>query len=279
MSLGRLNFMFLQRHCPPGATVLGVIIATDGTMMTDGTGNQKALIGFLTITVINSFLRTKGSYHGYVAVGFFPIPDFSPKDGSNVPSEIVTLLRARLQHQCLDKILRNVKICAEDGEMMQDPHGNWRFCFTPAFGYTVDLEEANRLVGVQKNVSHVSLEFLGDTACPALETLRTTKFILHNMAEAAEAVDPWDIPAFMEECHKRNLLGIHRPFYRNWSFAEIWRIFILDVLHTIHKGFRDHDWEWLCKALGGADETNCQLCLFQPIIGRRWFKKSVRTKA
>jgi hypothetical protein len=267
--------MPLQGHYPPGATVLGVINASDATLLTVGTGNQKAHLAWLTITAINSYLRTKGSYHGYVPFGFFPIPDFLPKDGRDIPSDVVTLLRSRIHHQCLDKILRNVKICAKAGEMMQDPYGNWRFCFTPAFGYTVDLEEANHLVGIQRNVSHVTMASPRDIGSPTIADFRTTKLMLEHIAATTKAVDPWDIAAFMEESHKRNILGVHRPFYRDWFFAEIWRMFILDVLHTIHKGFRDHDWEWLCKALKGYAEANRRLCLFQPIVGRRWFKKGV----
>jgi hypothetical protein len=51
-------------------------------------------------------------------------------------------------HECLDYILKPLKIAAQVGILMSDPISNLRHCFTPLAAYIVDTPESAMVAGV-----------------------------------------------------------------------------------------------------------------------------------
>lgn len=66
------------------------------------------------------------------------------------------LLSNCLTHECLNFILKPLKICASIGIMMSDPLGNLWYTFTPCAAYMADTQEAIMLSRVASKTSHLT---------------------------------------------------------------------------------------------------------------------------
>ena len=69
--------MTSQDRLPDGATIVGVIAASDKTHVTTGTGGLHILPLFLTISNIFSEVRQKATAHAWCCAAFIPIPKFN----------------------------------------------------------------------------------------------------------------------------------------------------------------------------------------------------------
>ncbi|KAG1741923.1 hypothetical protein EDD22DRAFT_982197 [Suillus occidentalis] len=97
----------MQSQLPDGATLLGVILSSDKTNITNMTGGRASSCAFLLTALL-------------------PIAEFL-----HPVKRMQSVLEARLVHQCLDIVLEPLKQAAHIGRMMSDPFGNLRYCFTP----------------------------------------------------------------------------------------------------------------------------------------------------
>ncbi|EGO00288.1 hypothetical protein SERLA73DRAFT_38065, partial [Serpula lacrymans var. lacrymans S7.3] len=120
---------------PVGATLVGIIGASDKTMVTRGTGGLEMHPIFFTIGNINSQVRMKATSHAWICAGFLPIPKF------NRNSDIATLL----------------KDCARNGAFFTDPFGQVQHTYTPLVVWIADLPEQQLIACVAKNSSPVTL--------------------------------------------------------------------------------------------------------------------------
>ena len=73
----------------------------------------------------------------FVPIAFLPITEFIHSH-----SQMKSVLRDHLYHQCLDIMLEPLNIAAHIGVMLSDPLGNNRYCFTPLASCIVDTPEA-----------------------------------------------------------------------------------------------------------------------------------------
>jgi hypothetical protein len=145
----------------PGGTVLGVILSSDKTQLSVGTGNQSLHPLYLSIANIKSEVRCKQSFHSYVLLGLLPLPEFKYLRFKDLKS----LLNAQIHHYCLDYILAPLKETTRTGAYLRDPLGRIRRCHTPLAAYTVDLPEAQQIACVMRNASPVTVaqeKTLGD---------------------------------------------------------------------------------------------------------------------
>ncbi|KAJ6461670.1 hypothetical protein C8R45DRAFT_841979 [Mycena sanguinolenta] len=221
----------IQKQLPEGATVLGTVLSTDKTQLTSMTGNRQAHPLLISLADLDMEFRTKASHHAFVLLALLPIAKFLEKN-----KEIVGVLNNRLFHAIMDFILAPLKKTAEVGQMMRDPLGWRRFCFTPLAGYILDTPES------------------------CLETLK-----LH----------PWnDLPRYIKEAKKIGLNGVHRPFWRNWPLAEPHIFLNPEMLHHWLKMFWDHLCKWCILAVG-AEEIDFRFSVLRPHTGMRHFKEGI----
>ena len=62
---------------PQGATLVGVMLASDKTNLSVGTGNQKAHPVYLSIGNIHSDICNKSTNHALVLLALLPMPEFT----------------------------------------------------------------------------------------------------------------------------------------------------------------------------------------------------------
>ncbi|KAG6371382.1 hypothetical protein JVT61DRAFT_9598 [Boletus reticuloceps] len=142
----------MQLQIPAGGTLCGVILSSDKTNITKIYGGRVAHPMLISLANINMSVMNKGSLHGFLLLALLPIAQFTyPK------KRIQSVLSARLFHQCLDIIIDPLKKAATISQMMSDPLGNLRYCFTPLVSCIVDTPEAAMMGCVRGLTSDLSL--------------------------------------------------------------------------------------------------------------------------
>ncbi|KAG2090007.1 uncharacterized protein F5147DRAFT_748281 [Suillus discolor] len=106
----------MQSQLPEGATLLGVILSSDKTNITNMTGGRVAHPLLISLANIKMATRNKASSHAFLLTALLPIAEFL-----HPVKWLQSVLEARLVHQCLDVILEPLKQAACIRRMMSDP--------------------------------------------------------------------------------------------------------------------------------------------------------------
>ncbi|KIK17897.1 hypothetical protein PISMIDRAFT_110561 [Pisolithus microcarpus 441] len=138
-------------NLPEGGTLLGIVLSLDKTNISIMSGNCMAHPLLLSLANIATDIHSKGSLHGHLLLALLPVPSFIHRK-----SRICSLLSDRLFHHCLDLILTPLKIAATIGVMMNDLHGNLRYCYMPLVGYIADMPEQSLLACTSPRTSSMS---------------------------------------------------------------------------------------------------------------------------
>ena len=245
-----------------------IILASDKTPVTGHSGGLEMHPVFLTIGNIQSDIRMQATSHAWRCVGFIPSPAIK------VHSDFKTLLLSRLFHWALNIITASLKEVAENGCMLADASGHSRKCYTPLVSYIADLPEQQLIACVSKNASPVTVAELPQFGDPTPAEPQTRDATLQQIKDLCAAIDPWDLAAFQKAAKLIKLLGVHRPFWRNWKFAEPSLFLTCEVLHTLHKFFYDHIVEW-CKFVTGSHTLDTRFMNLHQRISFRHFASGV----
>jgi len=97
---------------------------------------------------------------------------------------------------------------------------------------------------------------------------------LIQIGELCSRVDLWDLDAFQKAAKLCKLLGVHRPFWRNWRFANPLLFLTGEILHTCHKFFFNHILTW-CKALVRAHALDTHFKYLHQQVAVRYFSSDV----
>ncbi|KAG6907019.1 hypothetical protein DXG01_010888 [Tephrocybe rancida] len=217
--------------------------------------------------------RTKSSNHAYLLLALVPIPSFIYN--SKAKQDVVGVWEARLIHECLDFVVAPLKKAAEVGVMMNDPLGYRRYCFTPLAGYIVDTPESQLLAGVKGNTSSVTTASDHDFGDSFRHPPRTGTTTLRQLQAMEALIDPMDIVNYIYEAKARfRLLGVHKPFWRDWPLSDPTNFLTPEPLHHWHKAFWDHDVKWCIKAVGWK-EIDFRFHVLHPHTSYRHFKEGI----
>ncbi|KAF9220441.1 hypothetical protein BS17DRAFT_714483, partial [Gyrodon lividus] len=108
-----------QLQLPLGATLLGTILSSDKTNISNMTGGRCAHPLLISLANIKMAWRNKASSHAFLLTALLPIAKFV-----HPVERMLSVLSDCLMHQCLDIILEPLKQAAKFGCMMSDPLGN-----------------------------------------------------------------------------------------------------------------------------------------------------------
>jgi hypothetical protein len=142
---------YLQDALPNGATLLGVILSSDKTHITQ-VGNRQAHPLLISLANISADVRRKGSMNSYLLLALLPVPKFTHPN-----KRLRGILADRLLHQVISTVVKPLKKAAEPGCMMSDPLGNLKHCFTLLIAYITDTPEQHVIMCVTSNASAVSM--------------------------------------------------------------------------------------------------------------------------
>ena len=219
---------------------------------------------FMTISNIQSDVRMQATSHAWRCIAFIPTPNFK------VHPDFKTILLARLFHWSLNVVTAPLKEAARNGHTLVDTSGHIQTCYTPLVLYIADLPEQQLIAGVSKNTSPVTMADMSPFRESNLADPRTHDITLAQIKDLCGKVDPWDIIAFQKAAKAIKLLGVHRPFWRNWRFAEPSLFLSGEILHTRHKFFFDHPLNW-CKVMAGAHTLDTRFSNLHKCVSFRHF--------
>ncbi|KAI6010464.1 hypothetical protein EDC04DRAFT_2871206 [Pisolithus marmoratus] len=92
----------------------------------------------------------------------------------------------------------------------------------------------------------------------------------------ASKADPSDIEIYFRKAQKFCLNGVDKPFWHDIPLSCPSRLLTPEILHHIHKEFRDHNVKWCINALGSA-EIDFRFSVLQPVTGLCHFKEGIST--
>ncbi|KAG1734246.1 uncharacterized protein EDB91DRAFT_1238446 [Suillus paluster] len=106
----------MQFKLPEDSTLLGVILSSDKTNITNMTSRHITHPLLISLANIKMAVRNKASSHTFLLTALLPITEFL-----HPVKHMQGVLEAHLIHQCLDIILKPLKRAAHIGHMMSDP--------------------------------------------------------------------------------------------------------------------------------------------------------------
>ncbi|KAG1800627.1 hypothetical protein EV424DRAFT_1332034, partial [Suillus variegatus] len=251
----------MQSALPRGATLLRTILSSDKTNISTMTGDRVAHPLLVSLANIRMSTQLKSSSNAFVLTALLPVPKFIHKNKC-----MRGVLEDRLIHECLDIVLRPLKLAAREGIMLSDPVGHSRYCFTPLVSYIVDTPEAMMLAAVGGKTSPVTTAMYKQFGDPFRHQPRTGATTLSQLDIARSKADPNDIEAFFREAQKFRLNGVNAPFWLDWLLSDPSHFLTPEFLHLIHREFYDHDAKWLICAVGHT-EIDFRFSVLQVITG------------
>lgn len=233
-----------------------------------GTGGRSSYPFLISIANIKKSVRMKAWTSAFMCAAYLPIAKFF------VDKETQGVLDKRLYHMAVDIVVQPLKRVAVQGQMMSDPCGLLRKCFTPLAAAIVDNPEQLLISGIASKNSPISVanfrEFGNATPC----ALRSGNMILNAIEALNSSVDPWDFPQYIKEAKKVKLNGVDLPFWRDWAFANPANFLTPDALHQWHKMVYDHVLRWL-RCIMGDNEIDFRLSIIHPRVGFRHFREGI----
>ncbi|KAG2096053.1 uncharacterized protein F5147DRAFT_818561 [Suillus discolor] len=261
----------MQSKLPVNSTLLGVILSSDKTNITNMTGGRIAHPLLISLANIKMAVQNKVSSHTFLLTALLPIADFL-----HPVKRMQGVLEARLIHQCLDIILEPLKQAARIRHMMSDPAGNLRYCFTPLASYIVDTPKAAMLACVRGKTSPLTMASYKQFGDAFQHPPHTAKLTFTQLKSIKSTCDAQDVEAFFAACEPYCLSGVVDPFWRDWQFADPNQFLTLEALHHWHHESYDHDVQW-CIRIVGAGEFDFRFSVLQPLVTFRHFKQGVST--
>ncbi|KAK7023105.1 hypothetical protein R3P38DRAFT_3317338 [Favolaschia claudopus] len=259
----------MQAALPMGRALLGVIGTSDKTNISVMNGDRVAHPFLVSLANIDTDVMLKASNHSFMMAALMPVPKFL------CPKEIRGLMERRLLHHCIDIVCAPLKAAAMDGHIMSTSSGQLVRAHTPLVAYIADAPEAADIACVKGQTSHLTTASYHTFGDPFRHPERTGDLTWNNILSVNSAVDPWDVAKYQKASKELRLSGVHLPFWRDWSLStNPSRFLTMEPLHTLHKGFFDHDFQWGRKIVGD-EEIDFRLSIIQPRIGFRHFKEGV----
>ena len=137
----------------PGTTILGIILATDCTHLTNFTGDKKIHTVYISLGNISKEVQKKHNAHAWLLLAKIPVAKFSKTSfsGSKTEQEAMPgILSQHLFHVCMKHVLTPLRVNQRSYYVVLSPDGNSRLCIAILMAWIADLEEELLIAGIMK---------------------------------------------------------------------------------------------------------------------------------
>src|SRR5258708_7904378 len=265
---------FIKACLANGTTILGIIIVSDRTHLTNFTGDKKMHTVYLSIGNISKDVRQKHNSCAWLLVSKIPISKFlkTQFSGPKTKQEAMPgILSHRLFHECMQQVLAPLRLDQRQYYVVPSPDGNSRLCMAVLMAWIADLEEQLLILGVQNlscpvctAVYHNLAENDGCGVCTGEATISALKEVQRRFPSAS-------LYEFKQQVKRlsKGLSGtIEEPCWAGLGIDP--SVFIKqDILHGLHKFIWDHPGKWL-KKLIGENEIDHHFIVQPPIHTQRF---------
>ena len=239
----------------PEDSINGFFLASDDTHLTNFSGDKKMHPVLITSSHISKSVRAKPSRCGFMLMVRIPDCKFA-KTEFDTASEAKTMpgiLNAMLFHKCMKIALKPMETMHKKAVEMVDSLGDVRNerCFMA--GYIGDLKE-HKIIGCLNNDDCdkclAEKHDLGDAHPCAPRTQQSILDKIHQVRAENPDASLWQ---FVQAAKAKRLFGVERPFWEDLPHVDICKAIATDVLHGLHKAFKDHTATWTTNIIGDIE--------------------------
>lgn len=232
------SLMDIKNTLPEGSTVVPVICASDGTHLTNFSGDKKAWPVYLTIGNITSETRNKPSNYAMVLLALLPVP---PKLGVGARADELRRQSQMALHKVLGDILDGLRSPGQSGELIPCADGFERLCYPILCAWIADHPEHAALLNINNHACprcEVDFKGLGGLQQGALR-------IQERYMEMAERYkmdtsDNTPVEYLVSKCIKT----MYNAF---WALprVNVYDLHKPDILHNLYLGLLKHMMGWV----------------------------------
>lgn len=253
--------------------MIPVLLGSDKTHLTVFAGDKHAWPLYMSVGNISSKVRNKPKWRAWALIAYIPIVKFD-----ETRTAVQTAYQARLFHQSLKRVLHPLVEAGLRGTRMIDSRGNQRLCFPRLAAYIADLPEQCLINITGPKVNPSTLARYHDLGDRIKHPARTREWILSEISTICETVDPDNVPAYIKAAKNHGLNGVHQPFWADLPGYEAEICLSPDILHGLHRFWRDHILDWVLEMVGSG-EVDKRLRALQPVVGMRHFHSGIHSLA
>jgi hypothetical protein len=243
----------------PQITVMPYILASDSTHLTNFSGDKKIKPLLITSGHIQQHVRAASSKRAYLCLAMIPEGKFPNVEYATITEakEMPGVLSRRLYHTCALEVLKPLKKYSKTPKLMIDSEGNKRQEVFRLVAYIADLLEQTLIAGLAPNQCIPCVAGTKSLGNPIPCEARTGLSILDQITKIKSLVDPHDAYKFYKEARKVGLNGVDNPWWSIFPEIDICQIICPDVLHGLHKGFKDHCATWNINLISKLELDSC----------------------
>lgn len=230
------------------------MLSSDKTLLTNTAGDKNTHCVYLSCGNIQKEVRSKASARCWVKIAEIPVPKFEEK-------ELQRELTQRLYHICMEIITETLKACSREPVWMTDANGDKRRVRTTLFAFLADLPEQLLIVCCHAGASPLSLARFREFGSSNKQPPRTGIGTRSRIRAIAAMRSPRAIRRYDTGAAKHGLNSVHKPFWRDWKFADPPKFLSPDPLHQWHIFFGDHVMKWARELIGDKELDRRYQCL------------------
>jgi len=243
----------------PEDSINGFFLASDDTHLTNFSGDKKMHPVLITSSHISKSVRAKPSRRGFMLMARIPDCKFA-KTEFGTAAEAKTMpgiLNAMLFHKCMKIALNPMESMDKKAVEMVDSLGDVRRerCFLA--GYIGDLKE-HKIIGCLNNDDCdkcvAEKHDLGNAHPCAPRTQQSILDKIHQVCAENPDASLWQ---FVQAAKAKRLFGVEKPFWEDLPHVDICKAIATDVLHGLHKAFKDHTATWTTNIIGDIEFDKC----------------------
>jgi hypothetical protein len=156
--------------------------------------------------------------------------------------------------------------------MIADSLGKVRHCFTLIAAHVADLPEKRLIACASGAHSPITFDHQSAFDSPVRGYIRTRKSVNQKLAMLGSTKD---LRSYIEESKSVGLNGVKKPYWMEHRWVEPHLFLTPDILHALHKFFRDHVLKWVSQLVGPL-ELDARLKTLQPMVGFRQWRKGIK---
>lgn len=226
---------------------------------------------YLTIGNISKAVRNSHSHHCWLPIAYLPVTKFNTRKEDG---DIAGILTARLFHQALQIVLEPIEGAAKRGVHLSDSTGDIRICYPRISTYMCDYPEqclVNCLAGYSSPNFEASYHNLEDSEAGERRTYET---LMESIRMLREELGNQTVLESGKAAKALGLNGVLYPWWEKHEGYQPWLVIAPDLLHGVHKFFRDHILRWV-QSVVGKKELDHRLMALQPNVGFRHFREGI----
>jgi hypothetical protein len=174
----------------------------------------------------------------------------------------------------MEIVLKPLIDLGKAGISMVDSLGNMRLCYPRLAAYLADYPEQLLINVAAHNNSPTTIATGQNLGSSHPLPPRSKEGILDTIACLCAKFNPADVIQYQDAAKLRGLSGVHLPFWRDLPGYRPDLCLAPDILHGLHRFWRDHVLQWVINIVG-QEELDKRVKMIQPVIGFRHFKDGI----